>query len=109
MGNCDAANLSSLSQCNFAKAYKELLDVIRTVGPDAQTPPEVHIMIPPPLMQNGAYNMNQTIINTIFPQLVPLIGAANSDIVSGVIDVYTGMGGVPAPKWKTQMPPKCTL
>jgi len=106
---CDAATSASLSKCNFASTYKELFDVIKTVGPDAQTPPEVHIMIPPPLMQDGAYNMNQTIINTIYPQLIPLIGAANSDIVSGVVDVYTGMGGVPAPAWETEMPDKCTL
>merc|ERR1712107_268539 len=106
---CDVATPDTLSTCNFATAYSELLDVIRTVGPDANTPPEVHIMIPPPLMQDGAYNMNQTIINTIYPRLIPLIGAANSDIVSSVIDVYTGMGGVPAPDWETQMPDKCTL
>ena len=83
--------------------------MIKTVGPSARIPPEVHIMIPPPLMQNNAYNMNQTIINTIFPQLIPLIAAANADIVTSVIDVYRGMGGVPAPKWKTVMPKKCTL
>ena len=66
-------------------------------------------MIPPPLMEDGAYNMNQTIINTIFPALIPLIAKANTDIVKSVIDVYTGMGGVPAPDWKKEMPPKCTL
>ena len=60
--HCDAATAATLQSCNFAATYKELLDVIATVGPDAATPPEVHIMIPPPLMQNGAYNMNQTII-----------------------------------------------
>jgi len=105
--SCDSATLGSLSRCNFAIAYRELLDVLKTVGPDDGTPPEVYIMVPPPLMQDGAYNMNQTIINTIFPQLIPMIGAANSDVVTGVVDVYTGMGGVPAPDWETQMPPKC--
>ena len=42
------------------------------------------IMIPPPLMENGAYNMNQTIINTIFPQLIPLVATANK---VGLLDV----------------------
>jgi hypothetical protein len=60
-------------------------------------------------MQNGAYNMNQTIINTILPKLTKLIATANADIVNSVIDVYTGMGGIPAPKWQTEMPPKCVL
>merc|ERR1712176_722244 len=68
---CDRATPDTLSGCNYAKAYKELLDVIKSVGPDEATPPEVHIMIPPDLMKNGDYNMNQTIINTIFPQLIP--------------------------------------
>lgn len=45
------------------------------------------MMIPPALMQQGAYGMNQTIINTIFPKLVPLIASANADIVKGTIDV----------------------
>lgn len=40
--------------------------------------------------------MNQTIINTVLPQLIPLIGDANSDVVKGVIDVYHGMGGTTA-------------
>ena len=117
--HCDAATPATLSACNFASTYADLLAVIATVGPDASTPPETHIMIPPPLMQNGAYGMNQTIINTILPQLVPLIGAANaaggsggvngSAIVTSVIDVYTGMGGVAAPQWVKEMPPKCVL
>ena len=66
-------------------------------------------MIPPALMQNGAYNMNQTIINTVLPHLIPLIAQANAHIVTSVIDVYRGMGGVPAPQWITELPPKCTL
>ena len=106
---CDNATLSTLSTCNFAADYHSLLEVIKAHGPSAGTPPEVHIMIPPPLMEDGAYNMNQTIINTIFPALIPLIAKANADIVKSVIDVYTGMGGVPAPDWKKEMPPKCTL
>ena len=66
-------------------------------------------MIPPALMEQGAYGMNQTIINTVFPRLVPLIGAAHKPQVRSVIDVYRGMGGVPAPGWVTQLPPKCVL
>lgn len=107
--HCDAATLATLDTCHFAVEYRELLGVIRGVGPDEKTPPEVHIMIPPPLMQDGAYNMNQTIINTILPQLIPLIAEANKDIVKSVIDVYRGMGGVPAPAWKSEMPPSCVL
>ena len=108
--HCDnATTVAQLTQCNFAKDYTALIDVIKGVGPEPGVAPEVHIMVPPPLFQDGAYNMNQTIINTVFPRLVPLIAQANADVVSSVIDVYTGMGGVPAPKWRSVMPPKCTL
>ena len=106
---CDNATAATLATCNFAQDYHDLLQVIKGAGPTAATAPEVHIMIPPALMQNGAYNMNQTIINTIFPQLIPLIADANAGIVKSVIDVYTGMGGIPAPRWETELPDKCTL
>jgi len=89
--------------------YKDLLDIVKTVGPETDTPPEIRVMTPPPLMENGAYSMNQTIINTVFPRLIPLIATANADLVHGVIDVYAGMGGVPAPAWTKEMPAKCTL
>lgn len=105
---CDYATPSTLDTCPFANDYKALLKVIQQLHND-DSAPEVYIMIPPALMEQGAYGINQTIINTVFPQLVPLIAAANKDIVKGVIDVYRGMGGVPAPAWKTELPPKCVL
>ena len=108
--HCDHATLETLDACNFAQDYRALLEVIASRGPDANTPPEVHVMIPPALMRNGAYSMNQTLINTVFPRLIPLIGEANKGVVKSVIDVYTGMGGVPAPAWRKELPPNgCTL
>ena len=65
-------------------------------GTVVKSTPDIYILIPPPLMKQGAYDMNQTIINTVLPQLIPLIGDANSDVVKGVIDVYHGMGGTVA-------------
>ena len=106
--HCDAATATNIEQCNFAKEYQDLLKIAAGRGPPGK-PPEIHVMIPPPLMENGAYNMNQTIINTIFPKLIPLIARANPGLVKSVIDVYTGMGGVPAPRWKAAMPTKCVL
>ena len=108
---CDDATAATLRDCSFATNYTALLDVVKNLGTPARgaAGPEVHIMIPPPLMEQGAYGMNQTIINTVFPRLVPLIAKAHSSQVKSVIDIYTGMGGVPAPAWKTEMPPKCVL
>ena len=36
--------------------------------------------------------MNQTVINSVYPKLVPMIAKANAPI-DGVIDVFHGMGG----------------
>jgi hypothetical protein len=85
--SCNTATAGTLGDCNFATDYRALLEVIKEQGPSPTQPPEVYMMIPPALMQQGAYGMNQTIINTIFPKLVPLIASANADIVKGTIDV----------------------
>ena len=116
---CDGLDPTSsaeaLLRCNFAVDYLALLDVIAGLGragPDG-APPDVYVMVPPALMQQGAYGMNQTVINTVFPNLVPAIfvaSVANASLgLKNLIDVYKGMGGVPAPAWQTELPPKCTL
>ena len=33
--------------------------------------PELYLMIPPPLYEDTAYKMNQTVINEVFPELIP--------------------------------------
>lgn len=103
---CNTASVETLGNCEFARDYAALLDIVMGLGHNA-TQPDVFLMIPPPLMQQGAYGMNQTIINSVFPELIPNIARANRNIVRGVIDVYTAMGG--APDWKKKFPPKCTL
>eukprot|EP00041_Stephanoeca_diplocostata_P024206 m.606945 g.606945 ORF g.606945 m.606945 type:complete len:340 (-) comp22474_c2_seq2:273-1292(-) len=103
---CDHATMDTLESCPFYTNYTKLLSIIKGLGNETGIAPEIHIMIPPALMEQGAYGMNQTIINTVLPRLIPLIGAANK---IPVIDVYKGMGGVPAPAWTTELPPKCVL
>ena len=61
--------------------------------------------IPPPLRSKGAYGMNQTVINSVYPKLVPMIAKANAPI-DGVIDVFHGMGG--EDNWAKDFPPQCT-
>ena len=36
-------------------------------------PPNIYIMIPPPLYIKDVYKMNQTVINDIYPILIPQI------------------------------------
>ena len=38
---------------------------------DLDSKPQVYVMVPPPLYLDNAYQMNQQVINEVFPQLVP--------------------------------------
>lgn len=102
--DCGGENHTELSSCSFAEDYKSMIDLVRTLG---TTPagPKIYVQIPPPLMQQYAIGANQTVINSVYPKLVPLIQRANK--VLGPIDVYTGMGGVA--DWKAQFPPSCKI
>ena len=63
--------------------------------------------MPPPLMQPGAYGMNQTVINTGFQTMVPTINKDNK-LPAPPINVFAALGGVPT--WQTTFPPHgCTL
>jgi lysophospholipase L1-like esterase len=102
--DCGGPTATKLEGCAFADSYKDMIDLVKTLG---TTPagPKIYALIPPALNQQGAYGMNQTVINSVFPKLVPLIQKANN--VLGPIDIYTGMGGVP--DWQSKMPDHCTL
>jgi len=90
--------------CSFAEDYKDMVNLVRTLGTTAGVAPKVYGMIPPALMEQFAYGMNQTVINSVFPGLVPLIAKDNK--LDGTIDVFSGMGGVS--NWQDQFPHKCT-
>merc|ERR1711957_1151862 len=91
--------------CSFAASYKDMVDLVRTLGTTAGVAPKVYGLIPPALMEPFAYGMNQTVINSVFPDLVPIIAKDNK--LDGTIDVFSGMGGVS--DWHDQFPHKCTL
>jgi acyl-CoA thioesterase-1 len=96
----DCGEDAPLSGCTYAQDYLAMIAEVRKLGS-----PKIYAMIPPPLMQQGAYGMNETVINTVLPQLVPRIAAAAG---VGLIDVFSGMGGVSA--WRTAFPPHgCNL
>ena len=98
---CGGANNTTLSGCTFAKDYTSMIKLVRTLG--RTNPPKVFAMIPPPLMQQAAYGMNQTVINSVYPKLVPMIGKANN--VDGIVDFYSTMGGVS--DWESKFPKSC--
>jgi len=106
--DCSGAGGCSLTNCSFASDYHDLVSLVETLGTTPGTPPAIYAMIPPPLMAQYAYGMNNTVINTVYPQLVPLIASANK-AVSGVVDLYTAMGG--EYQWATDeaWPSSCQL
>ena len=97
-GDAQKADLS----CPFAQDYASMVSLVRTLGTTAAGP-KIYTAVPPPLMQQGVYGMNQTVINDVFPTIVPAIAAANK--ADGVIDVFSALGG--STGWRKAFPPKC--
>ena len=101
--DCGGVNGTKLANCSFASDYRDMIELVHTLGRTA-LPPKIYVMIPPPLMANNSYGMNRTVINSVYPKLMPLIAAANH--VDGIIDLYTSMGGemqwATDPSWPTK-------
>jgi len=53
--------------------------------------PKVFVILPPPLYPPFPYEMNETVINEIFPVLLPEIASVSG--ATGVIDVFSALGG----------------
>ena len=90
--DCGGPGATTLEGCSFASDYADMVKVVRGLGRDVEGP-KVYGMIPPPLMELDAYGMNSTVINQVFPKLVPLISKANK--LDGTIDIFEAMGGLP--------------
>jgi hypothetical protein len=102
MGDCLGPGLDD---CRFADNYGQLLTVVRGLGRTAAGP-DVYMMIPPPLMKWGAIGANQTVINSVYPWLLPAINQAHG-FTHPAIDVFAGLGGVP--NWAVTYGPECQL
>jgi len=91
--------------CTFAQDFKDMINEVRKLGTTDGVEPKVYGVIPPPLMQEFAIGANRTVINTVYPKLVPLISSENQ--LTGTIDVFSGMGGVE--NWKSTFPGSCQI
>lgn len=89
--DCGGPGATSLAGCSFAADYKDMIKVVQGLGTTPEGP-KIYVAIPPPLMQQSAYGMNQTVINSVHPKLIPLIQQDTG--VLGPIDVFAGLGGV---------------
>ena len=81
--NCTQRSL----RCPFAEDYHSMIKVVRKLGN-----PKIYTMIPPPLMKQGIYGMNQTVINDILPVLIPKINEKNG-LPHLSIDIFDALGG----------------
>jgi acyl-CoA thioesterase I len=66
----------------YALDYVDMIKQLRLLQP----PPEIYILVPPPLYDPYPYEMNATIINEVFPKLIRDIAAVTE---THVIDIYT--------------------
>ena len=99
---CSLPNPTAES-CTVVKDYLSLINVARKLGPNkgsSSSPPQMAIMVPPPLWRDSAYGMNQTILNDVMPPLVPQIAALAQ--LAPPIDLFTALGGTSS--WRTTFP-----
>ena len=89
--DCGSVESPSLSECSFANDYADMISVIRTLGKKNTTTPKIYITVPISLLRQGVYGMNQTVINSLFPKLIPMIARENN--VQVITQVYMGFGG----------------
>ena len=85
----------SALECPFAQDYLKMIDLVQTLGPNKAQPPDVYIMVPPPVMRSNQYGMNATVINHVFPALVPKI-AKWAGLLTNPIDIFSAFGGSPS-------------
>jgi len=103
--DCGGEEKTSLEGCSFAEDYASMITLARGLGTTA-TGPVIYSAIPPPLMQLDSIGANQTVINSVYPKLVPLINEKN-ELPHDPIDVFSAMGG--KPNWASYFPKSCTL
>ena len=79
--------------CPYAVDYAAMIKLVRTLGPKDGVPPRIFLSVPPPLMQDTVYGMNETVINEVLPELIPRIAEANGIPKENIIDVFSALGG----------------
>lgn len=90
LGTNDAmAKRWALSGNVFPFDYVEMARTFLSRSPK----PELYLMVPPPLYRDGRYNMNQTVINSLFPgdgpAAVRMIARSLDLPSSHIIDIFT--------------------
>ena len=59
-----------------------------------ESKPEVFISVPPPVYEKDLYTFNQSVINELYPKLIPEIAEkAGLNPLVNVIDIFNALGG----------------
>jgi hypothetical protein len=95
-----------MENCPYVQDYLAMITLAQTLGTTPGVAPIIYAMIPVPLMQHGAIGANQTVINSVYPTLVPLI-AAKAGLKTVPINNFAGMGGVS--DWQNTFPSSCAI
>ena len=82
---CDEA--TDAHACTFWTDSKALIESVGSISS------EVFLVIPPPVVTQGGYSINATVVNSILPRLLPLIAANGSIPGSHVVDAFGVLGG----------------
>lgn len=88
--DCGSIENPSLTPCSFANDYANMISIIRTLGKSKEGP-QIYVTVPISLLKEGVYGMNQSVINSLYPKLIPMIAKEND--VELIDQVYVGFGG----------------
>jgi len=90
---CNVELESALKSCPYAIDYADLIHVARRQRNASGQSPDIYLVIPPPIMKQGAYNIDQTVVNYVLPRLIRAIGKSNGIPEHRIIDAFTLLGG----------------
>ena len=87
LGSNDARYSSNWIENSFVNDYIELINTYKVLP----NKPKIYLCVPPPLLPwYASTKVNSTIINIVYPQLIPQIAVK---VNAEIIDVYRTLGG----------------
>ena len=89
--SCDGRDIAVLRrECPFWQGYEAILRVLRRLEGGV---PAVFVAIPPPVVNDGGFSINATVVNSLLPWMVPAIADSVGLPDGHVIDLFSALGG----------------
>lgn len=83
---CDKENVSS--RCQFWSDYDEFIKIVNSSGSA-----EIFLAVPPPVTIRAPWGINQTVVNSILPRMIPKLAKENAIRSDHIIDLFSALGG----------------